>query len=71
MFKKQRNYCNRLYKRERKRFYENIDLTNITDHKKFWGTMKPFFTDKGPSRNSISLIESSKIIVEDMEIAET
>ena len=33
--------------------------------------MKPFFTDKGTSRNSISLIEDSKIIVEDMEIAET
>ena len=33
--------------------------------------MKPFFIDKGTSRNSISLIEGSKIIVEDMEIAET
>ena len=71
MFKKQRNYCNRLYKRERKRFYKNIDLKNITDNKKFWCTMKPFFTDKGTSRNSTSLIEGCKIIVEDMEIAET
>ena len=71
MFKKQRNYCNRLYKRERKRFYKNIDLKNITDNKKFWGTMKPFCTDKETSRNSISLIERSKIIVEDMEITET
>ena len=70
MFKKQRNYCNRLYKRERKRFYKNIDLKDITD-KKFWGTMKPFFTDKGTSRNSTRLIESSRIIAEDMEIAET
>ena len=34
MFKKQRNYCNRLYKREMKRFYKNIDLKNITDNKK-------------------------------------
>ena len=33
--------------------------------------MKPFFTDKGTSKNSISLIEGSKIIVEDNEIAET
>ena len=66
MFKKQRNYCNRLYKRERKRFYKNI-----SDNKKFWGRMKPFFTDKGTSRNSLSLIEGSKIIVEDTEIAET
>ena len=71
MFKKQRNYYNRLYKRKRKRFYKNIDLKNITDNKKFWGTMEPFFTDKETSRNSISLIEGSKIIVEDMEITET
>ena len=54
-----------------KRFYKNINLKSITDNKKFWGTMKSFFTDKGTLRNSISLIEGSKIIVEDTEIAKT
>ena len=42
LYKKHKNYCNRLYKRERKKFYNNINLNRITDNKKFWGTMKPF-----------------------------
>ena len=34
-FKKQRNFCNRLYKEERKKYYENLDLRKITDNRKF------------------------------------
>ena len=52
-FKHQKNYCNRLYKRERKKYYSNMNLNNITDNKKFWKTVKPFFGDKGTSRNKI------------------
>ena len=44
--RKQKNYCNRLYKRERKKYYSNLHLSNITDNKKFWNTMKPLFSDK-------------------------
>ena len=46
-FNKQKNYCNRLYKRERRDFYNRLDLKNITDNIKFWDTMKPLFSDKG------------------------
>ena len=34
-FKKQKNYCNRLYKRERRNYYSKLKLNNITDNKKF------------------------------------
>ena len=71
LYKKDKNYCNRLYKRERTKFYNNINLNRITDNKNFWGTMKPFLTDKGVSRNSISLIEGTKMITEDSDVAET
>ena len=33
--------------------------------------MKPFLTDKGVSKNNISLIEGAKIITEDSDVAET
>ena len=45
-YKKQKNYCSRLYKKERKSFYENLDIKNILDNRLFWKTMKPFFSDK-------------------------
>ena len=34
-FKRQKNYCNRLYKRERRKYYSHLNLKNITDNKKF------------------------------------
>ena len=35
-YKKQKNYCSRLYKKERKKFYETLDKKNITDSKNIW-----------------------------------
>ena len=70
-FKKQKNYCNRLYKRESKIYYINLDPKEIIDNKKFWNTMKPFFTSKSLSKTKITFIESGKIINEDIEVAET
>ena len=42
-YRKQRNYCNRLYKREKAKYFNNLELNKITDNKKFWKTVKPFF----------------------------
>ena len=70
-YKRQKNYCMRLYKRERKTYYNNLDLKSITDNKKFWATLKPFLTDKGIKSNNICLIEEGKIISKDQEVAET
>ena len=32
-FKKQRNFCSKLYKKERKNYYNSLDIKNITDNK--------------------------------------
>ena len=34
-YKKQNNFCSRLYKRERKKYYTNLDPKKITDSKNF------------------------------------
>ena len=69
--RKQKNYCNRLYKRERRKYYSQLNLSNITDSKKFWKTVNPLFTDKGGTRNSIVLVKEDKIISDDSEVAQT
>ena len=68
--KHQRNYCNRLYKRERKQFYYNLRINDITDNKKFWKTIKPLFGDKGGTKDNIVLVEEDKIICDDAEVAQ-
>ena len=70
--KRQENYCNRLYKRERKNYYKNLDPKNIEDERKFWLTVKPFYNDKNSGiREKIMLIENGELIDDDLDIAES
>ena len=70
-YKKQKNYCSKLYKKERKKYYANLDVNNITDNKKFWATMRPFFSDKGSGKSRITLVEGGNIIADDTGVANT
>ena len=65
-FKKHKYYCNRLYKRERKKYYESLKVTLLTIRN--FGTLRNHFTDKGTSKKRITLIEDDKII---SEVAQT
>ena len=45
-YAKQRNYCINLLRRTKKKYFANINISSITDNKKFWKTVKPLFSDK-------------------------
>ena len=62
-FRKQRNFCNRLYKREKRKYF-------ITDTKRFWKTVKPFLSNKGNFQKHITIIEDNKIFSGDKAVAE-
>ena len=47
VYKKLKNFCSRLYKKERKRFFNNLNPSFVTGNKLFWKTIKPFFSNKG------------------------
>ena len=68
-YKKQRNFCSELYKKERKKYYERLDLNNVTDNKKFWKTVKPFLFDKVTTFPKISLVENDEIISDESKVA--
>ena len=70
VYKKQRHFCNRLYKRERRKYFNNLNLKNIVDNKIFWKTMKPFLSNKGDFHNKIILIENDEIISDNKEVAQ-
>ena len=42
-YKKKTDYCSRLYKKERKKFFSNLE---ICDNKTFLKTIQPFFSEK-------------------------
>ena len=70
-FKKQKNYTKRLAKRERIKYFANLDLNQYTDNVKFWNTVKPMFSSSGKGTNKITLVEKGEIVTDDKEIAET
>ena len=70
-YKKQKNFCSKLYKKERKNYYSRLNIKDIIDSKKFWKTVKPLISDKCNVSNKINLVENDNIVSDDYEIAET
>ena len=70
-YKKQTNFCSKLYKKERKKYYSRLNIKDIIDSKKFWKTVKPLISDKCNVSNKINLVENDNIVSDDYEIAET
>ena len=69
-YTKQKKYCSKLYKKERKNFFNNLNTSFVLDNKLFWKTVKPFFSNKGSHRGNIQLVEGDKLLQDDSEVAE-
>ena len=63
LFKRQRNFCSRLYKRERKKYFSNLDLNKTTDNRLFWKTVKPLLPDKGFNSTKMFLVAEGKTVM--------
>ena len=65
IYRKQKNYVSNLYKKERKKYYENLDINQITDNKKFWKSIKPLFNENSNGAEKITIIDNNKVITSD------
>ena len=68
-YNKQRNICVSLIKNTKQNYYENLDLKDVNDDKRFWATVKPSFSNKIKSVENIYLDESGEIIRNEKEVA--
>ena len=59
MFK---NWSN-LLKQSKKGHFNNLNVKDLTKNKRFWKTIKPFFTEKNKTTNNIVLTENNNQIV--------
>ena len=64
-YKKHKNFCSKLYKKERKKYFETLDVNKITDNKAFWKNIQPLFSEKRKFANKITLEDSEKNILSD------
>ena len=70
-YKRQKNFVSKLYKKERTKFFKNLDLKRIlSDNRNFWKHIKKFFSDKGSCGQKITLVDKSNILSDEHGIAE-
>ena len=56
-YNKQHNICVSLIKKAKKEHFQNINLSEITDNKKFWESVSPLFGNKVNTTQKINLTE--------------
>ena len=67
-YKKQCNICTNILKKTKTAYFNNIDIKNITESKRFWTAVKTF-TEKSKTCNKIILNECNKTIKAGKQIA--
>ena len=65
------NYCLSLLRKSKRRYYENLNIKNVTDNKEFWKSMKHLLSDKSRITDRISISEKGEIFKTEPETAET
>ena len=69
LYKKQRNYCVGLLKREKKNYYNSLEV--YEDCSKFWRSVNPLFSDKQNVKNrNIIIVENDTIISNKKDVTE-
>ena len=69
-YKKQRNICTSLFRKAKSDYYSYLNTNSITDNKKFWKTVKPLFSEKVISAESITIVENDTIYNNDSDVSQ-
>ena len=70
-YRKQRNKCTKVLRKAKQQYFNNLNSKSITDTKKFWKTVKPLFSNKSKTANTIILHENNRIIKDNKKISHT
>ena len=70
LYKKHKNFCSKLYKMERRKYYESLNMKNVLESKEFWKTMRPFLYYKNTVFSQISMERNNRIISDDFYLSE-
>ena len=68
-YKKQRNFCVNLLRNTKKDYFQKLNIKDLTDNKKFWKTIKPFFSNKGLNSNKLMLREKDVVVADEKALA--
>ena len=71
LYRKQRNLCINLLKKEEWNYYNNLEIKVFEDNEKFWRSVKPLISDKQKLlERNIVIMEDKNILSDNAEVAE-
>ena len=71
LYKKQRNFCVNLLRKEKKKYYNNLDIKIFDDNKAFWKGIKPLFSNKQAiKQNNIVIVDKDGVTSDNLKVAE-
>ena len=65
LYQKQRNFCVSLLRKTKRNYFKNVKIQDLTDNKKFWKTIRPYFSDNGYNETKITIVEKDSIITDE------
>ena len=71
IFEKQRNKCIKILRNVKKEYLSNLNVKDVTDTRKFWSRVKPFFSDTSKTVNNIILSDNDKMLKDEKKVAKT
>ena len=56
-YKKQRNFCVNLLRKTKAEYFQKLNVKDLSDNRKFWKTIKSFFSNKSLNSKKLMLKE--------------
>ena len=70
-YKRPRNFCINLLKREKRNYYNNLNIKVLDDNKIFWQSIKPLLSNKQKSlQKDIDIVDEDNIISKKNKVTE-
>ena len=70
LYNKQRNLSLSILRNNKRDYFGNLNNKIVTDNRKFWKTISPYFSEKTFHRECITLKESNNTITNNAELPE-
>ena len=67
-YKKQKKYCSKLYKTERRAYFDKINPKKVSDNKRFWKNTSPLCPENRKIRNEITLVDENENIISEEHV---
>ena len=65
LYKKQKNFWVSLLRKTKRNYFKNVKIQDVTDNKKFWKTIQPYFSDKEYNQAKIKIVEKDSVITDE------